>query len=192
VAALFALFGQSRLTLGLAPVLLDAIAALLLWRIGRRLFDRRIAVLAVLIFWVWPEVFLYQSTFEYGFRLMTLVCGLAGLLFALRLTESPSTRLRDWSAFGFFLGVGWRCSPEIVYHAAPALIWVVYRAIRRRVRPRLAGVTLSVAMVALGARSRRPTSRLPAAARPRARTVREAADPRRSGAGNGSPRRLAG
>jgi 4-amino-4-deoxy-L-arabinose transferase-like glycosyltransferase len=151
VAALFALFGQSRLTLGLTPVLLDAIAALLLWRIGRRLFDPRIAVLAVLLFWVWPEVFLYLSTFEYGFRLLTLVCGLAVLLFALRLAESRSTRLRDWSGCGFFLGLGWWCSPEIVYYAAPALIWLVYRAIRRRVRPRLTGVALSLAMAALGA-----------------------------------------
>ncbi len=87
-----ALFGQSRLALGLAPVLLDAIAALLVWRIGRRLFGPRAAALAALIFWIWPEACLYLSTVEYGFRFLTLVCGLAVLLFALRLGE-PRARL---------------------------------------------------------------------------------------------------
>jgi 4-amino-4-deoxy-L-arabinose transferase-like glycosyltransferase len=151
VAALFAVAGQSRLTLGLAPVLLDAIAALLVWRIGRRLFDSRVGVLAALLFWVWPEVYLYLSTIEYGFRYLTLVCGLAVLLFVLRLVQQPRSRLGDWAALGLFLGVGWWSSPEIVYYAVPALLWLVYRAVRRGVRPRLAGVGLLVATAALGA-----------------------------------------
>jgi 4-amino-4-deoxy-L-arabinose transferase-like glycosyltransferase len=151
VAVLFTLFGQSRLVLGLAPVLLDAAAALLLWRIGRRLFDARIAVLAALIFWVWPEVSIYLSTVEYGFRFLTLVCGLAVLLFALRLGDQRSTRLSDWAAFGLFLGLGWWCSPEIAYYAAPAVLWLVCRAVRLRMRPRVEGVVLSAAAAALGA-----------------------------------------
>jgi 4-amino-4-deoxy-L-arabinose transferase-like glycosyltransferase len=151
VAALFAVAGQSRLTLGLAPVLLDAIAALLVWRIGRRLFDSRVGVIAALVFWVWPEVYLYLSTVEYGFRYLTLVCGLAVFLFALRLTQQPRPRLGDWAALGLFLGVGWWSSPEIVYYAVPALLWLVYCAGRRGVRPRLAGVALFVATAALGA-----------------------------------------
>jgi len=151
VAVLFYLFGESRLALGLAPILLDAIAALLVWRIGRRLFDPRTAVLAALIFWIWPEVYLYLSTVEYGFRFLTLVCGLALLHFALRLAESRMSRLADWAALGLFLGLGWWCSPEIVYYAVPALLWLIYRVVRSRVRPPPAGVVLFVAMTALGA-----------------------------------------
>ena len=49
VAALFALFCESRLVLGMAPLLLDAVAALLVWRVGRRLFDTRAAVLAAVL-----------------------------------------------------------------------------------------------------------------------------------------------
>ena len=151
VAVLFSLFGESRLALGLAPLLLDAIAALLVWRIGRRLFDPRAAVLAALIFWVWPEVYLYLSTVEYGFRLLALVCGLAVLLFALRLAEPRASRLIDWAALGLFLGLGWWCSPEIVYYVVPALLWLIYRVVRSRVRPPLHAAVLFVAMTALGA-----------------------------------------
>ena len=151
VAVLFSLFGESRLALGLAPLLLDAIAALLVWRIGRRLFDPRAGVLAALLFWVWPEVYLYLSTVEYGFRLLALVCGLAVLLFALRLAEPRASRLIDWAGLGLFLGLGWWCSPEIVYYVVPALLWLIYRVVRSRVRPPLAGVILFVAMTALGA-----------------------------------------
>ncbi|HZL65684.1 MAG TPA: glycosyltransferase family 39 protein, partial [Thermoleophilia bacterium] len=151
VAALFALFGQSRFVLGVAPVLLDAVAVLLVWHIGRRLFDPRVGLLAALLFWLWPEVYLYLSTVEYGFRYLALVCGLAVLLFALRLADAPPSRLLDWAGLGLFLGLGWWCTPEIVYYAAPALLWVAYRAIRDRAWPRPAGVLLFLATTALGA-----------------------------------------
>jgi hypothetical protein len=141
-AALFALFGQSRVVLGLAPILLDAVAALLVWRIGRRLFDGRTGVLAALLFWLWPEVYLYLSTVEYGFRYLALVCGLAVLLFALRLAGVRPSHLLDWAGLGLFLGLGWWCTPEIVYYAVPALLWVAWPAMRTRT---------FVAMTAVGA-----------------------------------------
>jgi hypothetical protein len=77
------------------------------------------------LFWLWPEVYVYLSTVEYGFRYLTLVCGLAVLLFALRLGEAQLSRLRDWAALGLFAGLGWWCSPEIVNYAAPAVLWPI-------------------------------------------------------------------
>lgn len=151
VAVLFALFGQSRLVLGIAPILLDGAAALLVWRIGWRLFDARVGVLAALIFWLWPEVYLYLSTVEYGFRLATLVCGLLVVLFALRLTDRQPSRYLNWAVLGLAAGLGWWCSPEIVYLVLPAAVWLAYRAQRGRLRLRLPGVGLVVAAVLLGA-----------------------------------------
>ena len=151
VAALFALFGQSRLVLGLAPILLDAVGTLLVWRIGRRLFDQRVGVLASLLFWLWPEVYLYLSTVEWGFRYLALVCGLAVLLFSLRLADHHPSRLLDWVGLGLSLGLGWWCSPEIAYYAAPALLWIVYRSIGTRTWPRPTGVLLFLGATALGA-----------------------------------------
>ena len=113
VAGLFALFGQSRFVLGLAPVLLDAAAAVLVWRIGRRLFDGRVGALAAIMFWIWPAAYVYLSTLEYGFRYLALVCGLAVVLFALRVTSPKTSRVSDWLVLGVFSGLGWWCTPEI-------------------------------------------------------------------------------
>ncbi len=150
VAALFALFGQSRLVLGTAPILLDGVSALLVWRIGRQLFGPRVGVLAALLFWLWPEVYVYLSTVEYGFRLLDLVCGLAVLLFALRL-DSRGSKVADWAALGLSTGLGWWCSPEIAYFVIPAAAWLVYSAVRDRAPLRPLGVVVMAVAAVLGA-----------------------------------------
>jgi 4-amino-4-deoxy-L-arabinose transferase-like glycosyltransferase len=151
VAALFALFGRSRFVLGLALVLLDAAAALLVWRLGRRLFGARVGVLAALVFWIWPEVYVYQSTVEYGFRYLTLVCGLGVLLFVLRVSDPPRARTLDAAALGLLAGVGWWCSPEIVYFLLPALLLLGYRLARRRTRLTPAAVAAAAGAALIGA-----------------------------------------
>jgi hypothetical protein len=50
VAAVFALFGQSAFTLGLTPVLLDAVAAALVFALGRRLFSPAVGLGAAVLF----------------------------------------------------------------------------------------------------------------------------------------------
>ena len=102
---------------------------------------------------------MYLSTVEYGFRFLTLVCGLAVLLFALRLGEPRALRLggpgarrlTDWAALGLFLGLGWWCSPESSTSCRPALLWLAYQVVRGRVRPPLVGAVLFVATAAVGA-----------------------------------------
>jgi 4-amino-4-deoxy-L-arabinose transferase-like glycosyltransferase len=149
VAALFAALGQSRLVLGLAPLLLDGVAAVLVWRLGRRLFGARAGVVAGLLFWLWPEVYVYLSTVEYGFRYMALVCGLALLLCCARLAQARGRRLRDWAGAGLALGVGWWSSPEIVYFALPALVMAA--PAMRRDRRVAVGALLGAAGATLGA-----------------------------------------
>ena len=119
VALLFAIFGQSSFTLDLTTVVLDAVATVLIWRIGRRLFTPGAGIAAALLFWVWPEVYIWQSTVEYGFRFLALVCGLACLLAALRLSAPPEVEPPAgalwWALLGLSVGVGWWCTPEILY-----------------------------------------------------------------------------
>ncbi len=120
VAPLFAVFGQSAYVLGLAPVLLSAAAAVLVWRIARRVVTSRVlALLAGVLVWLGPDAVLANSTREYGFRGVTLVCGLACLLFALRILQAPITRV-DAAGLGLAAGLGWWSSPEIVYFLLPA------------------------------------------------------------------------
>lgn len=163
VAAVFAVFGQSSFTLGLAPILLDTIATLILWRLGRRLFGPTVGAGAALLFWIWPEVYVFDSTQEYGFRYLVLVCGLAALLLAVRIAQhdEPATGPGDrpavpaavvvleWLGLGLVAGVGWWASPEIMYGLLPALALLGWRAARRRlaVRPVRLGLLAAGAVV---------------------------------------------
>jgi len=118
-AALFGVFGQSALMVKLTPLLLSLVAAILMWRITRRLVsDGQIAALAGVLVWVAPVAVAWNSTIERGFRGVTMACGLAALLFALRCLDGRR-RYIDLVALGLFLGVGWWSSPEIAYFLVP-------------------------------------------------------------------------
>ena len=172
VAAMFALFGQSSFTLGLTPVVLDVVAAILVWRIGRRLFGSTVGVGAGLLFWVWPEVYVFESTVEWGFRFVALVSGLAVMLLAIRIAQrgeppadlgsgsiwtvqatssSATVRRLDWLALGLFAGVGWWASPEVVYYLVPAGIFLGWHLLGRQVEFRPGLLTLTVAGAVVGA-----------------------------------------
>jgi 4-amino-4-deoxy-L-arabinose transferase-like glycosyltransferase len=170
VAAMFTLFGRSSFTLGLTPVFLCAVAAVLLWRIGRRLFSPVVGAAAGLLFWIWPEIYVYASTNEQGFRYVTMVCGLAVWLLTLRISdleelhadagESISIRIGErsdlvagleWGSLGLFAGIGWWSSPEIVYYVLPAAWFLGWRLLRRRIPIRPGFLVLCAAGVIVGA-----------------------------------------
>ncbi|MCU1489520.1 MAG: hypothetical protein JWM85_925 [Acidimicrobiaceae bacterium] len=153
VALVFAIAGQSTFTLELTPVLLDVVAVVLTWRIGRRLFTPSVGVAAAALFWIWPEAYLTESTFEYGFRWFTLCCGLGLFLLALRLAdpERPVSRRRliEWGAFGLLTGLGWWSSPEIAYFAIPSAVLLGWRlrGSGRRPRPLELGLSGTFAII---------------------------------------------
>ena len=120
VAGAFAVAGQSTWTLSLLPVVLSAVAAVLVWRVTRRFVaDPRIAALAGAMAWATPLAFVYQSTVEGGYRGAVLICGLAVLLFSLRMLDGRGHYL-EFVGLGVFAGVGWWALPESVYLFLPA------------------------------------------------------------------------
>jgi hypothetical protein len=165
VAAVFALFGQSAFTLGFTPVLLDAVAALLVFALGRRLFSPSVGLGAALLFWIWPESTLWQSTIEYGFRFATLDCGLGLAVIGLRIAAAADRsagqvglsdkderkRRVDLAAMALLFGVGFWCSPEIAYYAIPIAVVLGVRLARRRLRLGLIDVVVAVAAAIIGA-----------------------------------------
>ncbi|MBV8462402.1 MAG: glycosyltransferase family 39 protein, partial [Acidimicrobiales bacterium] len=149
VAAVFAVFGQSPLTLDLTPVLLSCVAAILVWRIALRLVrDRRLAAMAGALAWAVPFPTVFQSTVEGGFRGVVSVCGLGVCLAALRILDGHR-RYRDFVALGLVAGLGWWAVPEIVYFFVPGLV-LLAGAVRRRPRtgPRWWALRLGASAVA--------------------------------------------
>jgi Dolichyl-phosphate-mannose-protein mannosyltransferase len=125
IAALFAVFGQSALVLGLTPVLLTAATAVVTWRIGRRLVsDPMLAVLAGAVVWAAPAVGIENSTIEFGFRAATLFFGALALLASVRIWDGRR-RAVDLLGFGLVAGISWWASPESVYFLLPSAFLVV-------------------------------------------------------------------
>ena len=125
VAVLFGIVGSGILVLRLLPIALYALAALLVWRVGRRTIGEPGATVASLLFWISPAYFVFRSTREYGYQGVLLVLGIAILLLALRLAEQPTRR--DAASLGLVLGLAWWTSIQSGLVALSALVWLACR-----------------------------------------------------------------
>ncbi|HXW35007.1 MAG TPA: glycosyltransferase family 39 protein [Acidimicrobiales bacterium] len=153
VALGFLVFGTHAWVVNATAALLSAVAALLVWRLGVLVSGNTVvAALAAAITWIWPESDVWNSTREYGFRGVVLVCGLVVLIAAVRILQSRDTRW-TWLVFGAGLGLGCWASPEIVYFALPSVIAVAI-ALFGRSRSR-------IPLHATSRLSLRPSSRAP-------------------------------
>jgi hypothetical protein len=141
-AGVFALFGSGAVALKIVPIALSAVAAVLVWRVGRRTVGEPAARIGAALFWVWPAYVIWKSTKAHGFYGATLVLGLVAFLLALRLRERDS--LLDAAVLGFALGCGLWASPQIAVLGLPAVLWLLWR--RPRVA-RLAVVALPAALL---------------------------------------------
>ena len=120
IAVPVGLFGPGALCVKVVPVLLSALACVLVWRIALRLVaSATLAALAGALAWVAPLSTVFNSSIEYGFRGVTLLCGLVCVLISLRLLDGRRT-LGEFILLGLFVGLGWWSSPEVVYLLVPA------------------------------------------------------------------------
>jgi 4-amino-4-deoxy-L-arabinose transferase-like glycosyltransferase len=131
-AQLFAVFGSSTLALKLVPAALFAVAAVLVWRVGRRTVGEPAAAVAAVLFWIWPSYLVWKSMRAHGYYGSALVLALLALLLVLRLRERPSRS--DAAALGLVLGLGWWQTPQFALVAGPAVVWLV--VVRRHSLPR--------------------------------------------------------
>ncbi len=141
---LFAITGGGLLPLRVVPTLLYALAALLVWRVGRRTIGEPAAAVAAALFWIWPPYTIVRVTPEFGFYASNLFyCALLVLL-ALRIVERPD-RVRV-GVFGFVLGLAFWQTAQIIPIALPLIAWTIWR------RPEaLRHVWLALPLAGLGA-----------------------------------------
>lgn len=155
VAVVFGIFGSSAWALEAVPMLLSLAAAVVTWRVARRLVtDRAIPWLAGSLVWAGSQTAVSNSAIELGFRGVTLLCGLLALLLSLRLLDGDRS-IVTVLGIGLASGIGWWSSPEIVYYLVPSVLLLVGAVVSDTASERLARWSvrgaLAAAAAALGA-----------------------------------------
>ena len=121
---LFLLFGPSWLALKIVPLLLYAVAALLVWRVGRRAIGERAGAVAGALFWIWPPYNVVNASRPGFYASDVVYCALLMLL-ALRVVERPDrTRV---GVFGLVLGLAYWETSQIVPIALPLIAWTLWK-----------------------------------------------------------------
>ncbi len=146
-APVLAIWPTTVVGLKLVGVGLNAVAALLVWRIAIRMVGRRAGALAGALFWAWPASFVWLSADMKGFYQSVMVCGLAVVLLGLQVIDRPEVWWR-WAGLGLAAGVGWWQAPQIAFFVVPTGLWMLWNLARpSTVRP----LVLGSAWAALGA-----------------------------------------
>jgi 4-amino-4-deoxy-L-arabinose transferase-like glycosyltransferase len=143
-APIFWVFGSSWLALRIVPIVLSGLAALLVWRVGRRTIGEPAATVAGVLFWVWPAYNLIQLTHQLGFYGSDVFYCALLLLLALRVVERPDAVRAG--LFGLALGLAFWETAQIVPIAVPVVAWTVWKQPRA-----LRLVWVAAPLAALGA-----------------------------------------
>lgn len=125
VAVLLVVRVPIRIAMEVVPVVLSAIGAVLLWRVGRRLQPSSpLGVVAAMVYWCGSPVFIWWSTKLRGFYGTTVVLALLLALLTLRIADER--RRLDVLLLGLVAGSGWYASPMIAYLGIPAAVSLVW------------------------------------------------------------------
>jgi hypothetical protein len=88
-AIVFELTGSNTVAAKLCEVAVFAVACVVVWRIGRRLFSERHGQIAALLMWIYPAATVWESTKVRLYYTVAVLLVALGMLVALRLYDSP-------------------------------------------------------------------------------------------------------
>lgn len=131
LAAFASLVVPLELALKLLPELLAGAAAVLTWRIGRRLVGERPAQVGAVLFWVSPGAFVWFST-RTQIYWAALCLTLLAVLLLLRLHDEEEWRPPLVTALGVVVGLAWWSNPQAIYVLLPAFVYFARGLWRRR------------------------------------------------------------
>jgi hypothetical protein len=151
VMASMKLFGWSIGAMRVPTIILVAVNALLVWRLGRHWLTERQAQLAALLVWVTPPAAMWLGVREQLFYVPTVTLGLVMALAAYRVRERGG--VLGYAVIGATVGLGIWTSSNIAYFVVPAAFVALggERKPTSRVREVLVGAPVAVVAALLAA-----------------------------------------
>ena len=122
-APLLALFGPSPLVMKITESIVYALACIVTWRLGRRIFSERAAQLGAGVMWVYPAATVWESTKVMLYYTPATLWAVCAMLLCVRLYQDE--RRRDMAWLGLVLGLCVWTHPIALYAAVPAAAWLV-------------------------------------------------------------------
>lgn len=121
-APLIALFGNNPVVTKGVEIAVFALACVVVWRIGRRLFDDRVGKLAALLLWVFPPAAVWASTKVMLYYAPSMVFSSLVVLVCVRLYQDQ--RPNDFAWLGLLCGLALWSHPMALYVVIPVVGWL--------------------------------------------------------------------
>ncbi len=142
LAGVYALAGPYPFVARLVQAILSALIVVLVYRIGKQLFDERVGLTAALL----SALYAYLIFFNAALMTQTfyIICVLAALDLALQLGAQPTRR--NWLLLGAAIGLGALFRQTLLLFAPLLVLWIVWRA---RSQLRWRDLLLALGMIVL-------------------------------------------
>ena len=124
-APVFWVAGPGWVSLRLVPIALTGLAAVVVWRVGRRTIGEPAAVVAGCLAWIWPPFLVHRLTHQFGFYAGGVLYAALLLLLGLRLVERPSRA--NAGLFGLVVGLALWQSPQVLPVVVGVIAWTIWR-----------------------------------------------------------------
>ncbi|HEY5058563.1 MAG TPA: glycosyltransferase family 39 protein, partial [Gaiellaceae bacterium] len=128
-APVVGIFGGSWIALRMIPILISALTAIVVWRLGLRTIGRWGAATAGAICWTFPSHLVWRSIHFHIFYASEMLFTALALLLVVRIRDRASRR--DMALLGLVVGLGLWQSFQLVTIFPAAIGWLLLR--RRRV-----------------------------------------------------------
>ncbi len=124
-APVLGVFGDSWIALRSIPILISALTAMTVWRLGLRTIGRWGAATAGAICWTFPSHLVWRSIHFHIFYASEMLFTALALLLVVRIREKPSRR--DVALLGLAAGLGLWQSFQLAAIFPTAIAWLVVR-----------------------------------------------------------------
>ena len=124
-APVTAVFGDSWVGLRMIPILLSALTALAVWRLGLRTIGRWGAATAAAICWTFPSHLVWKTIHFHIFYASAMLFAALALLLVVRIRDNASRR--DVALLGLVVGVGLWQSFQLAAIFPAAIAWLLVR-----------------------------------------------------------------